>query len=179
MHDPWKWMNEKRGWFKYFYFSIQLYSIFKSCEEINKMMVSQYWLIVILGFFLEFRNDLEFDLSEPLSDNSENLTEHFFVPFTPRTLVNELEQAFVFILQENHFLILKQVNLMIKNFLYRVEKFLTCRNRLDCHAYHTRVELTARVKLHLTVLEDFFEECVDLLKEILLGWFLGTEVLID
>ncbi len=138
-------MNEwKTGWFKYFYFSIQLNSISK-CEEINKMMASQYWLIVIFGLFLEFRNDLKLDFSEPLSDNSENFTEHFFVPFTSRTLVNELEQAFIFILQEKHFLILKQVNLMIKYFLYRIEKFLTCRNRLDCHVNYTRVELTVRV----------------------------------
>ncbi len=134
--------------------------------------------MVILAFFLEFRNDLEFNFSEPLSEDSEHFIEHFFVPFTPRTIVNELEQAFVLVLQEKHFLILQQVNLMVKNFLYRVEKLLASRNRLDRHVNYTGVKLTARVKLHLIVMKYLYEECADLLKYVLLTLILGIEKLI-
>jgi hypothetical protein len=145
------------------------------------MTISQYcdYIILFISSLLELRNDLKLDFSEPFSDNSENFTEHFFVPLTSRTLVNELEQAFIFILQEKHFLILKQVNLVIKYFLYRIEKFLTSRNWLDCHVNHTRVELTVRVKLNLIVPEDFCEECIDLLKDIRLRLILGSETLLD
>ncbi len=68
---------------------------------------------------------------------------------------------------------------MVKNFLYRVEKLLASRNRLDRHVNYTGVKLTARVELHLIVMKYLYEEIADLLKYVLLTLILGIEKLID
>lgn len=132
-------------------------------------------------FGFELRHYFTLDFLESFPQNSEDLIEHFFVSFTSRTLINKFKQPFVLILQKEHFLIFKQVNLMIKYFLNRRVQPIWGIRWFDLFVIYLRLDLTANVALQMLLLNQSCKVSTDFIYDVVFSfgqWFILLNLLL-